>query len=331
MQSLLHDLAMSGVLGLAAAVDSGPSAVATIVVVLLMALFAFALFRLLRSGLHQVPEGDVAVVERLGRFARLDGPGPVWVTPYFEQIKQFVHVRLREEQFMVRNLWFRDVVQVDVQFTICYWLDLWRVEPTLLRDIVYRSPDQWRVSIENRAARILRDLISRCELMDLIGQDPLFRDELEQAFVRRLEQLLGEWGVRLDRLGGAWLRDIRLTADLQRALNNIRRTDVDLKAKGATLDMIRKRYPGLSDVVLLSLFKAVGGEATDSIYLLPQIFAEAPSSQTAQQDIDRGGADEEGGSHWIEPTSGDSWRSLRLPPTTELQESEREWPDEAEE
>lgn len=318
MQAQLHDRAISGILGPGAVAQAGPSVIAVIALIVLMAIFAVLLVRLLRAGLHQVPEGEVAVIERLGRLARLAGPGPVWVTPYYEQIAHVVNVRTREEQFMVRNLWFRDVVQVDVQFTICYWLDLWNVEPSLLRDIAYRSPDQWRASVQNRAARILRDLISQCDLMDVIGQDPVFRDEIEHTFVRRLEQVLGEWGVRLDQLGGAWLRDVRLTADLQRALNDIRRTDVDIKTKGATLDMIRKRYPGLSDVALLSLFNAISGEGTEFIHLLPQ-FIQTAGSQTAQREVEHGANVEKGGSDLIEGNAEGSWRSLRLPPATDQQ------------
>ena len=265
MQSRFHDLAVSVALESRASADGSLSPITVVVLVLLAVGLVILLIRLVKAGIHKVPEGEVAVVERLGRFARLVGPGLVWVTPSIEQLRHSVYVRLREEQFIIRNLWFRDVVQVDVEFTICYWLDLHSVDPSLLRDIAYRSATQWRASIEDRAARILRDLISQCDLMDLIGQDPLFREEIERTFVRRLKQVLGEWGVRLDQLGGAWLRDIGLTAELQQALNSVRRTDVDTKTKGAVFDMIRQRYPGLSDVMLLSLFNSiVGGEGREA-------------------------------------------------------------------
>jgi hypothetical protein len=273
-------------------------------------LLAIPVVSWLRRGLHRIPEGSIAVTERLGRFVRLAGPGLAWVTPGLEQISHTVLVRLREEQFTTRYLWFRDMVRVDIDFTISYWLDLHSVRPNLLREIAYYSLEQWHGIIESRAARVLQDVISRYNLMEVIGEDQLYRGEIERTFAQGLESELRELGFRLNQPKGVWLRCVELTQELQDALNNMRRTDIDIKTKSAIVDRILQNYPGLSDAALLSLLNMMGGEGKELIQVIPHLTGSTAPRGEAERERDKG----EGEPPLSKARRGDSWRSLRPPP-----------------
>lgn len=287
----------------------------SVIVGVFLLLLAMLLVRLLRPGLHRIREGEVAVVERLGRFARLAGPGLVWVTPGVEQISHTVPIRLREEQFTIRNLRFGDVVQVDIEFTVYYWLDLHSVKPSLLRDVAYRSTEQWRRTIENNAARILLDAIPQYNAMELIGKDELYREEIERTLARRLEMVLREWGIRLKQPQGAWLRDIQMTEEFQKTLTDIRRTDIDSQTKIAALDRLRQQFPSLSDTHLLWLFiNVIGGQEKELIPFLPFFTTDAAGREATREEVRSEASDREKEPSLAETKRSDSWRSLKPPP-----------------
>jgi regulator of protease activity HflC (stomatin/prohibitin superfamily) len=281
-----------------------------ILIIILLVLVA----RLLGTSLRKIPEGEVAIVERLGLFSRVAGPGLVWITPGLEYISRTLNVRLREEQFVTRGLWFRDMVPVDVDFTVCYRLDLHSLKPDLRRQVAYYSPEQWHSMVEGRIARVLQDVISKCELMELIGNDQSCRVKVEHDFTRSLEPELKEWGIDLGQPKGVWLRGVELPEELRKALTDIRRTEIDIKTRGAIVEKILKRYPGLSDVALLSLLNMIGGRGQELISIFPYPITSIAGKEVTPEEkhAEVGGKEQESSSP--EPELGDSWRSVKSLP-----------------
>jgi hypothetical protein len=206
------------------------------------------------------------------------------------------------------------MVRVDIDFTVSYWLDLHSVRPDLLREVAYYSLEQWHNIVESRAARVLQDVISQFNLMEVIGENQLYRGEIERTFAQGLESELREWGFRLNQPKGMWLRGVELTQELQDALNNMRRTDIDIKTKSAIVDRILLNYPGLSDAALLSLLNMMGGEGKEHIQVIPYLTGSTPAREQAEREQESAQDRKEGEPSSFKARRSDSWRSLRPPP-----------------
>lgn len=138
------------------------------------------------TSLRHVPTGSTAVIERLGRFHRLCGPGRTFLVPGVDTVRATVGTSPRVEDFSVTAN-TADGRQARIDVTVRYLI----VDP---RAVTYRISDH-RQGLELVAAAALREVVGGLSLADA----PTARRRVESAVHRGLTEAGDRWGLRIER------------------------------------------------------------------------------------------------------------------------------------
>ncbi len=113
-------------------------------------LFAFYFLTRFRT----VPEGQVAIIQRLDKFERTAGPGLYMLRPMEEEAAR-IYVRQREARAVVPNVFTEGGLPVTVNLRYAYSLD-----PRLMnRDEVYYSAEEREEQLRTLLKRVFQDLM----------------------------------------------------------------------------------------------------------------------------------------------------------------------------
>ncbi len=137
------------------------------------------------TGVKIVNQGNIALVERLGRYERTLGPGLNWTAPGFDQI---VWEDTTREQFFAITRYkaiTNDNVSLDVDLKV-----RWKIEN--LRDTYYEVDDVV-TAIESSIRTNLGSELSKRDLEDILET----RVELMQLMVKSLQSKTVAWGVKV--------------------------------------------------------------------------------------------------------------------------------------
>ncbi len=170
-----------------------------------------------------------AIVLRLGKFSRVEGPGLFFVVPIIDRVAFAVDTRTVTTAFSAELTITSDTVPVDINAVLFWKVDL---------------PENAALKVENyseavfRAAQTaLRDVIGRSSLAKVLAETEAVGQILKSVIDSRTEP----WGVKVE---GVEIRDVHIPPELQSAMSREAQAQRERQARlilGETeLDMAQK-------------------------------------------------------------------------------------------
>ncbi len=179
------------------------------VVTLLVAIYVLLALKIAR-------QWDRAVVLRLGKFHRLNGPGMFFIIPIVESIAQGVDMRIRATDFSSESTLTKDTVPVNVD-AICFWM-AWDAKKAVL------EVQNFYQAIILSAQTALRDIIGTHELADMLTH----RGELGRRLREILDEKTNPWGISVQSVE---IRDIIIPKDLEAAMSKQAQAERERQAR----------------------------------------------------------------------------------------------------
>jgi regulator of protease activity HflC (stomatin/prohibitin superfamily) len=145
-----------------------------------------------------------AVIQRLGRFVGLRGPGLFWIVPFVDVVARSIDQRMITTSFAAEQTLTMDTVPVNVD-AVLFW--------------VVVDPEKAALEVQNYPAAVswaaqtaLRDIIGRTSLANLLRG----REKIEQDLQTLIDQRSTPWGVTVQAVE---MRDIVIPSSLQEAMS----------------------------------------------------------------------------------------------------------------
>ncbi len=131
-----------------------------------------------------VKEYERAVVFRLGRVVGVKGPGVVIIIPIIDRAT-IIDLRIHTVDVPRQRIITRDNVEVSVDAVVYY-----RVQDPLKAVLTVRN---YHLAVTMLAQTVLRDVIGKSELDDLLAR----REELNKELQQILDELTDPWGIKV--------------------------------------------------------------------------------------------------------------------------------------
>jgi regulator of protease activity HflC (stomatin/prohibitin superfamily) len=147
---------------------------------------------------------EKAVVLRLGRYARVTGPGLYFVIPVFEHVTICIDQRIIATPFAAEEALTADLVSVDVD-AVLFWM-VWDAKRACMEVENYPKAVAWS------AQTALRDAIGCVNLAELATR----RKQIDVQLQERLGEKTEAWGITITSVE---IRDIIIPAELQNAMS----------------------------------------------------------------------------------------------------------------
>ena len=163
-------------------------------------LVGFVLF----ANTYVVLEWEAAVVLRLGRLERIQGPGLFFTVPFIEFVASYVDQRLNATTFNAERALTADCVPVDVD-AVLFWM-VWDPKSACTEVKNYYDAVFWA------AQTTLRDAIGSIDIAELSTRRKALDEEIKAELVQKTET----WGVTVVSVE---IRDIVIPTELQDALS----------------------------------------------------------------------------------------------------------------
>ena len=157
-----------------------------------------------------------AVILRLGKFDRLNGPGLFFIIPIIESVAQVVDMRIRATEFSSESTLTKDTVPVNVD-AICFWM-VWDSKKSVL------EVQNFYQAIILSAQTALRDIIGTHELADMLTH----RGELGRRLREILDEKTNPWGISVQSVE---IRDIIIPKDLEAAMSKQAQAERERQAR----------------------------------------------------------------------------------------------------
>jgi len=154
-----------------------------IIFIIFLALVGYAL-----ASAKMVNQGNVALVERLGRYHRKLNPGISFIVPILDQIVMEDTTREQLLDIKPQNVITKDGVYLEVD-AILYWR---------IKDIEksFYAIDDLQIALSNLATTTLRENIAHNSLEDT----NMSREEMDRTILSALNPITSGWGIEIIRL-----------------------------------------------------------------------------------------------------------------------------------
>ena len=149
-------------------------------------------------------EWEKAVVLRLGKYARVAGPGLYLVVPIIDHVTICIDQRIFATPFVAEETLTADLVSVNVD-AVLFWM-VWDARRACVEVENYPRAVAWS------AQTALRDAIGRVNLAELATHRKQIDKQLQEILTQKTEP----WGISITSVE---IRDIIIPADLQNALS----------------------------------------------------------------------------------------------------------------
>jgi hypothetical protein len=244
-----------------------PMIIGTIFVVILIGLFLKAI---LRTVLHE----ERLVIYRLGHFHRVAGPGMVIVLPHLDRVIKTIRVRDQPVEVTVDGLF---PFGVPIGMTLNLW---YRYDPVKaaggnharLADLVQLTESERSKQVEVKVREALVRQIAELQQSWPLEDNATIRDQLAALapgtprYNKLLEAVRQELQHTLPFVGAVLNPDqtIALTKrdippDVIDALGRLRGRQIDSDWLADYADILRQRFPGLSEAVIAQILSAIEG------------------------------------------------------------------------
>ncbi|MDR3585716.1 MAG: slipin family protein [Desulfosporosinus sp.] len=168
------------------------------------------------SGVKVADQWEKAVILRVGKFNRLEGPGLFFVIPIIESVTNWIDHRTIATGFNAEQTLTKDTVPVDVD-AVLFWSVL-DAKKAALEVAKYKEAVFWS------AQTALRDVIGRTNLAEMLSDRERIDRELKLVIDKRTEP----WGVNV---AGVEIRDVVLPAALQDAMSREAQAERERRAR----------------------------------------------------------------------------------------------------
>jgi regulator of protease activity HflC (stomatin/prohibitin superfamily) len=185
--------------------------VATILVVLLVALVVLVAFRSVRI----VPQATAGIVERFGRYHRTLQAGLNVVTPFVDRLRPLIDLREQVVSFPPQPVITRDNLVVGID-TVIYF------QVTDARAATYEVANYIQ-AVEQLTVTTLRNVVGGMELETALTS----RDQINSELRKELDEATGKWGIRVGRVE---IKAIEPPSSIQDSMEKQMRADRDKRA-----------------------------------------------------------------------------------------------------
>ena len=175
-----------------------------------------------------IPQQQVGVLERLGKYQRLLMPGVNLVIPVIDRLRVVHDLRIQQTIVPTQSVITKDNVQVQIDTIIFYQV----VSP---EHATYGILD-YVSGVRNITTATMRQIIGKMELDETLSGREKISTEIRVA----LDEATEKWGVRIERVE---IMDIKPPADIQEAMDKQMKAErnkraIILEAEAARQDMI---------------------------------------------------------------------------------------------
>lgn len=284
-------------------------------ILLAAALLVYIVLRLLKLQFPTVKEGYAAVVERMGRFERIAGPGQIWLVGRFEEIDHLVPIRTQGEAYEYSELWIKDFVPVNAKLTLSYHRSFEGMSLEEQKKIAYYPLDEWKKIARAQIERVLQDVLPTVDFTQALSANPTQRANLEQTLARALGQRLKAHGMLLDDQYGLTVNTLGLPEKLRETLVRVSNIKIDVNVRSSLISELMHQYPGHSEAFFMTLAGFLTGQQVPTTTMMPpMLFTDRapstvlpPSKPVQLPPPIIGPADED--------TEPEVWKILKPPPT----------------
>jgi regulator of protease activity HflC (stomatin/prohibitin superfamily) len=152
------------------------------------------------SSIRIAQQWEKAVVLRLGKYARVAGPGLYFVIPIIEHVTICIDQRIIATPFNAEETLTADLVSVDVD-AVLFWM-VWDAKKACVEVENYPKAVAWS------AQTALRDAIGRASVAEVA----IRRNQLDKELMNILEEKVASWGITILSVE---IRDILVPKELQ--------------------------------------------------------------------------------------------------------------------
>lgn len=162
-----------------------------------------------------IPQAQAAVIERLGRFHKVNGAGLVWLVPFIDRIRARIDLREQVVSFPPQPVITEDNLTVSID-TVVYF------QVTEPRAAVYEIAN-YIVAVEQLTTTTLRNVVGGMNLEQTLTS----RDAINGQLRGVLDDATGKWGIRVARVE---LKAIDPPPSIQDSMEKQMRADRDKRA-----------------------------------------------------------------------------------------------------
>lgn len=192
-------------------------------------IFGILAIVILWKSIRIVPQQEVGVVERLGKYHKLLNPGLNVLIPIIDQVRKTHDLRIQQANVPPQTVITKDNVQVQIDTIIFYQV----VGP---EQATYGISD-YVTGVRNISTATMRQIIGKLELDETLSGREKISSEIRVA----LDEATEKWGVRIERVE---VIDIKPPADIQEAM------DKQMKAERNKRAIILEAEAAKQDVIL---------------------------------------------------------------------------------
>lgn len=145
-------------------------------------------FALLSASVKLVPQGEAAIIERLGRFTRVVSGGLTLLIPYVDKVRERVDTRERVVSFPPQAVITKDNLTVAIDTVVTFQV----TEP---ERAIY-GVDNYLVGVEQISTATLRDVVGGMTLEETLTS----RETINRRLRGELDAATAKWGLRISRV-----------------------------------------------------------------------------------------------------------------------------------
>ena len=238
-----------------------------IIVALLVAIFT--------ASVKLIPQGEAAVIERLGRYTRTASGGLTFLVPYIDRVRQRVDTRERVVSFPPQAVITQDNLTVAIDTVVTFQIN----DPA---KAIY-GVDNYLVGVEQISVATLRDVVGGMTLEETLTS----RDKINAELRGVLDSTTGRWGIRISRVD---IKEITPPPSIQDSMEKQMRAERDRRAAILTAEGTKQAAILTAEGERQSQILSAEGEAQARVL---RANAEAEAIEVVFDAIHSGGADSE--------------------------------------
>lgn len=189
-----------------------------------------------------IPQQQVGVVERLGKFNRLMNPGLNILVPIIDRVRVYHDLRIQQTNVPPQKVITKDNVQVEIDTIIFYQV----IDP---EQATY-GISNYVNGVRNITTATMRQIIGNMELDETLSGREKISTEIRLA----LDEATEKWGVRIERVE---VVDINPPKDVQAAMEKQMKAErskraIILEAEAAKQDMVLRAEGDKQSKILIA-------------------------------------------------------------------------------
>lgn len=146
------------------------------------------LIALLSASIKLIPQGEAAVIERLGRYTRTASGGLTFLVPYIDRVRARVDTRERVVSFPPQAVITQDNLTVAIDTVVTFQIN----DPA---KAIY-GVDNYLVGVEQISTATLRDVVGGMTLEETLTS----RETINRRLRGELDAATAKWGLRISRV-----------------------------------------------------------------------------------------------------------------------------------